>query len=560
MTETNVTIPNAALDDRLAFVGTAGSGKTYAAGTAVERLLSRKARVVVVDPLDVWYGLRVKKDGKAPAFPVVIFGGAHGDLPLNENAGSLIGETVARMKESCIVSLGGMQTKTQERRFMLAFLDRIYRSANGEPLHIVFDEADLWAPQKALEPLLQAKMEEIVRRGRVKGFIPWLITQRPAVIAKDVLSQVDGLVAMKLTSSHDRKALGAWIEGQADQAQEKEFYAKLPTMQRGQGILWIPGRGVLEEVTFPKKSTFDSSATPKRGEPTRTAELKPVDLGKLKTAMAKLVAQHEANDPKKLRARIAELELQAGRPAKPVQVPVADPKALKEAEKLGFARGEEIGWVKGAKAALANVAAYCKSRETAHRTGPEPTATAAVLEQLLPKQATPPAPARSAPPQTAIGPSEGVSGPGQAVLNALAWWGTIGHASPKRAMVCGVLGWNASASHIRNTASSLKAAGLIEYPGQGRLQLTPAGSALAATIEDSRPVRDVVSDKLSGPQRQIFDVLIGAPAGLDRRTICEALNWEPGASHIRNTLASMKTLQIVEYPATGIAKLSDWVF
>jgi DNA helicase HerA-like ATPase len=78
---------------------------------------------------------------------------------------------------------------------MLAFLDAIYRKtdpAKDGPLHIVFDEADLWAPQKASEPMLQSRMEEIVRRGRIKGFIPWLITQRPAVLSKDVLSQVDG--------------------------------------------------------------------------------------------------------------------------------------------------------------------------------------------------------------------------------------------------------------------------------------------------------------------------------------------------------------------------------
>ena len=33
-------IPTDALDDRLAFVGTSGSGKTYAAGTAVEKILN----------------------------------------------------------------------------------------------------------------------------------------------------------------------------------------------------------------------------------------------------------------------------------------------------------------------------------------------------------------------------------------------------------------------------------------------------------------------------------------------------------------------------------------
>ena len=56
-------IADAALDDRLAFVGTSGSGKTYNAGTAVERLL-KSARVGVIDPLGVWWGLRLLADGK----------------------------------------------------------------------------------------------------------------------------------------------------------------------------------------------------------------------------------------------------------------------------------------------------------------------------------------------------------------------------------------------------------------------------------------------------------------------------------------------------------------
>lgn len=48
-------IPKDALDGRLAFVGTAGSGKTYNAGTGVEMLLLRDARVVIADPLGVWW-------------------------------------------------------------------------------------------------------------------------------------------------------------------------------------------------------------------------------------------------------------------------------------------------------------------------------------------------------------------------------------------------------------------------------------------------------------------------------------------------------------------------
>lgn len=300
-----------------------------------ERLLSSNAKVVIIDPLDVWWGLRVSANGKDQAFPVAIFGGEHGDLPITESAGALLGETVATAQQSCIVSLGGLQTKAAERRFMLAFLEKLYRKAPGEPFHLVFDEADLWAPQKSSEPQIQNLMEQIVRRGRVRGFIPWLITQRPAVISKDVLSQVDGLIAMKLTSSTDRDALGSWIEGQADRADEKRMRAQMATLQRGQGIIWIPARGVLELATFPGKSTFDSSSTPKRGETRRSAVLKPIDLGRLKE-------------------RLSSLER---KPDEPRAAPANVERMLKEAEDRGRKRGDEEGFARGYQKAQADAAA-----------------------------------------------------------------------------------------------------------------------------------------------------------------------------------------------------------
>jgi uncharacterized protein len=140
-------IPSAALDDRLGFTGNTGSGKTYSSGTAVERLLNSGARVVIPDPLGVWWGLALAADGKAPSIfrkreDLVIFGGPRGDLPLTEHAGALIGETVAGMKESCIIDMSELGTKAAERRFMLAFLSGLYKHKTKEQLHVIFDEAD----------------------------------------------------------------------------------------------------------------------------------------------------------------------------------------------------------------------------------------------------------------------------------------------------------------------------------------------------------------------------------------------------------------------------------
>ena len=192
---------------------------------------------------------------------------------------------------------------------MAAFFEALYE-ANEEPLHLVLDEADLWAPQRPMPDQmgLLGHIEEIVRHGRVRGFIPWLITQRPAVVHKDVLSQADILIAMKLTASQDRDAIGGWIEGQADRHEGKRILGDLPRLQRGEGYLWAPGRGILERAAFPTIRTFDSSRTPKRGErlaiPRALAE---VDLTAIIAALGAAKTQ-TSGKPEEDRRRHALLE------------------------------------------------------------------------------------------------------------------------------------------------------------------------------------------------------------------------------------------------------------
>ena len=281
-------LPAAALDERLAIVGTSGSGKTYAAKGLIEPLLDLGARVCVVDPLGVWWGLRAGADGSMPGYPVVVFGGRHADVALSETMGGALGRLVSTQPLAYVVDLSELGSAAARRRFMAAFAEAVYE-ANEEPLHLVLDEADLWAPQRPLPEAnaLLGRIEEIVRRGRVRGFIPWLITQRPAVVHKDVLSQADILIAMKLTSTQDRDAVGGWIEGQADRAEGKRILADLPKLARGEGYVWAPSDGVLSRVAFPAIGTFDSSRTPRRGERLATPRtLAEVDLSAITAALA----------------------------------------------------------------------------------------------------------------------------------------------------------------------------------------------------------------------------------------------------------------------------------
>jgi uncharacterized protein len=329
-------IPAAALDDRLGILGMTGSGKTYGAGTLVERILAQRGRVIIFDPLGCWWGLRQIADGKsASPYEIVIFGGSHADLPITPHAGAIIGETVAGMRESAIIDLSQFETAAAERRFMVHFLDGVYHRSTGEPVHLVFDEADMWAPERIMDKegeatKLHGVMQKVVRRGRVKGLTSWLISQRPAALSKNVLSQIDGLVAFRLTASQDRKALGLWIEGQADREAGKAILGRLPEKQQGQAVVWLPAHRILNDVTFPIKLTYDSSRAPKRGEPHRRVEITPLNVAALKVRLAHVEAEAKANDPKALRAENVKLKAELTKAAKTNQ-PI-DPKLIEDAE------------------------------------------------------------------------------------------------------------------------------------------------------------------------------------------------------------------------------------
>jgi len=574
-------IPAKAIDDdRISIVGMSGSGKTYAAMSAVEILLEQKSRVVIVDPLGVWWGLRIQADGKTPAFNLPIFGGAHGDLALTEGTGAVIGETVAAMAESCIVDISQIGTKAGERRFMLAFLTALYRGINGSQVHVVFDEADMWAPQRLLDKdgeaaKLLGMMETVIRRGRVRGFIPWLITQRPAVLSKDVLSQSDGIISFKLTASQDRDAIRAWIEGQADRADEKVFLSSLPKLGRGTGVAWFPARAILQTVTFPVRKTFDSSRAPKRGETRAAAVLTALDLGQLRERLALVEAETRANDPKALRAEIVKLkaELDGNGP---------DRTALQDAYARGIAYSRDLVMRDVAGCAEPVISAMQKAVEAvqkavaavhdaANAAGQFSIWAASVTEPVGPRAAAPtltqrPAPARSpAPPPAPARPLpaadvDGLTKPQTRVLQSIAFWRESGSNEPTREQVAGAAGYKPGTGNFNNIVGALVGQNRVSIPAPGRL-------ALACEIA---PIsRETAREQLRGifeaPQLRVLDAAMEFHAAdprpsrdMTREELAIAAGYAPGTGNFNNIVGSLTSIDVLQRSGPGRVQVSDW--
>lgn len=236
-------LPIDAITDTLGVVGKRGSGKTYAVGVLVEEILRVEQQVVIVDPTDSWWGLRSSADGLRPGLPVTVLGGEHADLPLDEKDAAAVADLVVEHGPSVVLCVEHM-SKAAQRRCVGDFCRRLY-ARNREPLHVVLDEADIFAPQTLRRDDEGATrcfvaIDQMVRRGRKKGLGVTLATQRPAVLHKDVLTQVSALIAMRLVSPQDVDAVQRWIRYQADASKEREVLAALPRLKTGETIVWSP--------------------------------------------------------------------------------------------------------------------------------------------------------------------------------------------------------------------------------------------------------------------------------------------------------------------------------
>jgi uncharacterized protein len=330
-------IPAGALEQHIAVLGKTGSGKTFAIrGSAVEPLLDEGARVCVIDPTGAWHGLRSSASGARAGYPVVIFGGEHADLPLGAAHGEAIAEVIGQSSTPSILDTSLMKV-SERTRFFADFGDAIMRKNKG-PLHLVIDEAHLFMPQgKVASPQageMLAAGNNMVSGGRSRGLRIIMITQRPAKLHKDSLSQCETLIAMRMLAPQDRAAVEAWIEDNASEDKAREIISSLATLKTGQGWIWAPELGVLERVTFPKIKTFDSGRAPD-GSELSAKVLAPIDRDAIAAKLTAVSATALADDPKSLRKEIADLKRQLAAKG----APAADPRALATAEQRGRDHG-----------------------------------------------------------------------------------------------------------------------------------------------------------------------------------------------------------------------------
>lgn len=516
-------IPDAALEADIAILGKKGRGKTYTAKGCVERLLDMGRRVVVLDPLSTWWGLKAGPNGYA----IPVLGGPHGDLPLTDRDGAALGRHLATSTGSAVLDLGAMR-KAELVRFATAFLEELY-VANRTPLWLVLEEADVFAPQQPMADTarLLGEVDRIARRGRQFGFRLISLTQRPARLAKDVLTQLSTLVVLGITSPQDRAAVQAWVEGNADRDQAKSVVDSLASLKVGEGWVWAPDLELLRRITFPPIRTLDTSATPQAGAPLPKAALRTdVDLEALRGALT-----------------AAELEpAVAGSRVPASRARVVDEEA---AERRGRERGYQEGFDEGRRQALEALggisAALAKAADSLRAEPKLPTAPA------LPAPGSPPA---SAPDRPASEPraSGDLSPTAQRIIDVLEGLHPVSLTFKAAALRAGA---SPRSSQFRTYRREVIESGLVDI----------AGDRLTARRADAaKKVRNPLQayyDKLQPSWAAMLAQLAGSTIPLTREDIADRAEVSRTSSGLGQGLRELLAMELIERMPDGRYRLNE---
>lgn len=571
----NLALPAEAVTQTFGILGVRGSGKSNTAVVMAEEMLGAKLPFVVIDPVGSWWGLRSSRNGKGPGLAVAIFGGRHGDVPLERAGGTLLADLVVDERLSCVLDVSEF-SEGDKIRFLIDFAERLYRR-NQDPLHLFLEEADDYAPQRPFREqarLLRA-WENVVRRGRARGLGITMITQRSAALNKNVLTQIETLLVFRTTSPQDRKAIGAWVDYHG---QSQELLDSLPGLKDGEAWIWSPHwLGKLLRTRIRLRETFDSAATPKDIAGHRPpASLADVDLQAIQKRMSATIERAKQEDPRELRRQVAELRQQlthakAPAPArieiKKREVEIVKPATVRRLEILTSRLDramEQLGTfgkaLGGTEREIRNVGTdlltVLRIRSAAPLVSPR---TALIREQQAARPTSRPTAimvSRSTDP-----PAGELTRPEQRILDAIAWLEAIGVKAPTQTATAFLASYTADGGAFNNPKGKLRGRGLVAYLPGGRITLTDEGRALARTPEIPLTVealQEHVLARLPTPEQRILRPLLDAyPKALSAEELAERAGYTPGAGAFNNPKGRLRSLGLIEYPTPGqVAALS----
>ncbi|GAA0295727.1 helicase HerA domain-containing protein [Halarchaeum salinum] len=239
------------LTGRAFITGKSGSGKSNSVSVVIEELLERQYPVLVVDTDGEYYGLKEE-------YELLHAGADDGcDIQVSPEHAERLATIALEENVPVILDVSGFLDEDAADELVFETAKHLFAKEKKlkKPFLLVVEEVHEYIPEGAGMGETGRMLIKVGKRGRKHGLGVVGISQRPADVKKDFITQANWLVWHRLTWENDTKVVGRIVGS--------EYEAAVSDLDAGEAFVqadWTDE--AVERVQFKRKRTFDAGATP----------------------------------------------------------------------------------------------------------------------------------------------------------------------------------------------------------------------------------------------------------------------------------------------------------
>lgn len=247
----DVTLPVVdVLTGRGFLTGKSGSGKSNSASVISEELLERSHPHMIVDTDGEYYGLKEQYE--------VLHVGADEecDIRVGPEHADKLATLALEQHVPIILDVSGFLDDDTARDLIQSTARGLFAKEKKlrQPFLLIIEEIHEYIPQQGGLDECGQQLIQIAKRGRKHGLGIVGVSQRPANVKKDFITQADWLLWHRLTWDSDTNVVRRVLDG--------EYADAVADLDTGEGFLVADWAEEIQRVRLRQKETFDAGATP----------------------------------------------------------------------------------------------------------------------------------------------------------------------------------------------------------------------------------------------------------------------------------------------------------
>jgi len=230
--------------------GKSGSGKSNSASVVAEKLLDGGFGLLIVDIDGEYYGLKEE-------YEILHAGGDEEcDIQVTPEHAEKLASLALEQNVPIILDMSSYLDEAEAQELLTAVSRSLFakEKKQKQPFLMLVEEVHEYIPEKGSVGECGKMLIKIGKRGRKHGLGICGISQRPADVKKDFITQCDWLLWHRLTWNNDTKVVRRILDG--------EYADAVENLDDGEGFLMTDWAESVDRVQFYRKKTFDAGATP----------------------------------------------------------------------------------------------------------------------------------------------------------------------------------------------------------------------------------------------------------------------------------------------------------